>query len=376
MESADYVVIGAGFGGAATAYHLARRGAGDILLLEREAIPGFHASGRNAAMIRQCVPDPAVLALAREGAAFLRKLPDDWPAAVAFKQQGSLLIAADEGWERLKRDVELGRSVGIEVELWTPEHARRKVPVLEGAIFDGAAWSPSDGILDIHALLSGYLRYASDRGMRIVYGGAVRAINHRGSELFEVVTDRQTISARIVINAAGAWANEIARMAGAAKMPLHPCRRHLFISPPLDWVDSSWPFIWDVSHEIYFRPEGKGLLLCACDQDELPPGDPPLDRAVQELLAEKIERYLPGLSTVPIQRSWAGLRTLVKDGRFIIGWDPAVRGFFWVAGLGGHGVTTSSAVGALAADLLVGEERREAADFSPARFLPQRSQTV
>ncbi|HWO41131.1 MAG TPA: FAD-binding oxidoreductase, partial [Candidatus Eisenbacteria bacterium] len=127
-------------------------------------------------------------------------------------------------------------------------------------------------------------------------------------------------------------------------------------------------FVWDLSHEIYFRPEGRGLLLCACDQDELPPGDPPLERAIQELLAEKIERYLPGLASVPIQRGWAGLRTLVKDGRFIIGWDPIVKGFFWLAGLGGHGVTTSSAVGALAADLLLGRERPEAPDFSPARF--------
>ncbi|HWO40405.1 MAG TPA: FAD-dependent oxidoreductase, partial [Candidatus Eisenbacteria bacterium] len=169
MESADYVVIGAGFGGAAVAYHLARRDAGDILLLEREPIPGYHASGRNAAMIRQCVPDPAVLALAREGAAFLRQLPGDWPVPVGFKQQGSLLLASAEGWGRLKREVELGRRLGIEVDLWTPEQARRMVPALAGATLDGAAWCPSDGVLDIHALLSGYLRYASDRGARVFY---------------------------------------------------------------------------------------------------------------------------------------------------------------------------------------------------------------
>jgi D-arginine dehydrogenase len=170
------------------------------------------------------------------------------------------------------------------------------------------------------------------------------------------------------VNASGAWANIIAEMAGARKMPLRPCRRHLYVSGPLSWVDKSWPFVWDVTHDIYFRPEGEGLLLCACDQTEVSPGDPPLDPSVKELLAEKIERYIPALSGVSISSGWAGLRTLSADGRFVIGWDPKVEGFFWVAGLGGHGVTTSSAVGALAADLILAGPGKSSEPFRPARF--------
>ncbi|MBI2532004.1 MAG: FAD-binding oxidoreductase [Deltaproteobacteria bacterium] len=157
-------------------------------------------------------------------------------------------------------------------------------------------------------------------------------------------------------------------MAGASALPLRPCRRHLFVSPPLPWVDRSWPFVWDVTHDIYFRPEGEGLLLCACDQTELAPGDPPVDETVKELLAEKIERHMPGLSQVSISKGWAGFRTLSSDGRFVIGWDGQVKGFFWVAGLGGHGVTTSSAVGALAADLLLAGPGKKSEAFSPERF--------
>jgi D-arginine dehydrogenase len=368
MTSTDYVIIGAGFAGAATAYHLARRGVGDVLILDQEAIPGFHSSGRNAAMIRQCVPDAALLTLTREGAGFLRQLPNDWPVPVQFKQNGSLLLGSGPGWEKLKRDAELGRNLGIEAEFWSPAKAKQRVPVLEDAEFAGAAWCGTDGILDIHALLSGYLKFATAHGTRVRYSSPVRDIRVVKGGL-EIVNDGETVQAHTVINASGAWANAIAKMARAAEQPLRPCRRHLFVSPPLSWVDATWPFVWDVTHDIYFRPEGGGLLLCACDQQELPPGDPPVDGAVQELLAEKIERYIPGLSNVSIHRGWAGFRTLSSDGRFIIGWDEQVEGFFWVAGLGGHGVTTSSAVGALAADLLVGNERKDAAPFAPGRFI-------
>jgi D-arginine dehydrogenase len=369
MITADCVVIGTGFAGAATAYHLTKRGVADIMLLEQESIPGFHSSGRNAAMIRQCVPDPALAQLTRDGSSFLRDPPPEWQMPLQFKQNGSLLLGSGKGWEKLKRDAEIGRSLGVDVTLWTAEQARRHVPVLEGAEFDGAVWCATDGTIDIHALLSGYLKAATNRGARVQYGSAVEAVQRAAANGFEVRTHKETIKTKVLVNASGAWANEVAAMAGAATMPLRPCRRHLFVSPPLDWVDTSWPFVWDVSHDIYFRPEGEGLLLCACDQQELAPGDPPVDETVKELLAEKIQNHIPALSRVSINKGWAGLRTLSADGRFVIGWDPKVTGFFWVAGLGGHGVTTGPAVGALAADLIVGVAGREKEAFSPARFV-------
>jgi len=369
MDSVQCVVIGAGFAGAATAYHLTRRGLTDILLLEQETIPGFHSSGRNAAMIRQCVPDPVVGRLTRDGAGFLRNFPSDWPIPVEFKQNGSLLLGSAKGWEKLKQDAESGRNLGIDVTLWTLEQAKSHVPVLKEAEFDGAIWCVTDGTIDIHALLSGYLKAAAAKGMRIRYGSAVEAIHPRGGDELEVVSNGESIKTRVLVNASGAWATSVARMAGAAELPLHPCRRHLFVSPPLPWVDPSWPFVWDVTHDIYFRPEGEGLLLCACDQQELPPGDPPVEETVKELLAEKIQNHIPALSTVSINKGWAGFRTLSPDGRFVIGWDPQVKGFFWVAGLGGHGVTTSWAVGELAAELILGGPDKKSEPLAPERFL-------
>jgi D-arginine dehydrogenase len=368
MFTAEHLIIGAGFAGAATAYHLMRLGKTDILLLEKETIPGFHSSGRNAAMIRQCVSDSALTRLARDGAAFLRHLPPDWPVAVEYKQNGSLLLGSGKGWEKLRHDAEIGGRLGIDVRLWTAEQAKRHVSALRDTEFDGAVWCATDGVLDIHALLSGYLKAAIHGGARIRYGSAVEAVHVKGDDGFELVAGGETIRTKVLINAAGAWANTVAAMAGAAELPLHPCRRHLFVSPPIDWVDRSWPFVWDVSHDIYFRPEGRGLLLCACDQEEMPACDPPVDPSAEELLAEKIQRYLPALANIAINKQWAGLRTLSSDSRFVIGWDAKVQGFFWVAGLGGHGVTTSAAVGALAAKLITAGPGEKSGDFSPERF--------
>lgn len=368
MNNVEFVIIGAGFAGAATAFQLTRRGVTDILLLEQESIPGFHSSGRNAALLRQCISDPDLTQLAKDGADFLRNIPADWPEPVQFKQNGSLLLGSGAGWDKLQRDAAVGRSVGIDVELWQPEQVKRRVPVLKEAEFDGAVWCASDGVVDIHALLSGYLKAAVSKGARVQYDFPVREINPASGGGFEVVTDGATITAKIVVNASGSWANVIAKLAGAGELPLRPCRRHLFVSPPIDWVDPGWPFVWDTTHDIYFRPEGAGLLLCACDQTELPPGDPPVDDSVMEMLAEKIDRYMPALSSVSIHRGWAGFRTLTPDGRFVIGWDGRVENFFWVAGLAGHGMTTSAAVGDLAADLLLAGPGNVSAPYNPARF--------
>ena len=368
MISSQYVIIGAGFAGAATAYHLARHGVKNILLLEQEKVAGVHSSGRNASMIRQVVPENAVMRLAKEGAAFLRGLPSDWQIPVDFQRNGSLLLGSGEGWDRLSRDAEMAREVGIEVESWLPEKAKDYVPVLKDADFDGAIWCPTDGVVDIHALLSGYLKAAFSMGTQIRYSCSVQGIEVQDGRACGVLTAEGLIRAETVINAAGPWAAVVGKMAGAVEAPLRPCRRHLFVTTPLPWVDPKWPFVWDDAHGIYFRPDSGGLLLCPCDQDEMAPGDPPTDSSVAELLAEKIRQRFPGIADVAIRKSWAGLRTLSSDGRFVIGWDSKVRGFFWVAGLGGHGVTTSSAVGALAAGLILDPSERRGGPFSPGRF--------
>src|SRR5258705_12642624 len=237
MNAYEFVIVGAGFAAAATAYHLARRGVRDILLIEQESIPGFHSSGRNAAMMRQCVRDPDLAALTRDGATFLRHLPDDWPEPVQFKQNGSLLLGSGAGWSKLKQDAESGRRLGIDIVAVTPDQGKQHVPVLKEAEFEGAVWCASDGIVDIHALLSGYLKAAVGKGARVRYDCQVRAVRGGSNNGFEIATNGESIGTKTIVNASGAGANVIARMAGARELPLRPCRRHLFVSPPLAWVD-------------------------------------------------------------------------------------------------------------------------------------------
>ncbi len=368
MTTARYVIVGAGFAGAAAAYHLTRSGVREVVVVEQEQLAGVHASGRNASMIRQIISEPSTASLAYEGAAFLRSIPAHWQVPVSFEQNGSLLLGEGETWKTLRQDAEMARQRGIEVELWSPQQAKEYVPVLKGVNLDGAVWCPTDGVVDIHALLTGYIKEAKSLGAEFRYGSPIREITVNEEGVTGVVAGDQRIETENVINAAGAWAGVIAQMAGATNVPLRPLRRHLFVTPPLSWVDPHWPFVWDVSHDFYFRPDSGGLLLCPCDQDEMEPGIPPTDESKIELLADKVRQHFPEISDVPIKTFWAGLRTFTPDGRFVVGWDHKCKGFFWLAGLGGHGVTTSAAVGTLAAKLILNGGGEWAKELDPDRF--------
>jgi D-arginine dehydrogenase len=362
--TADVVIVGAGFAGAATAYQLAARGVSRIVIVEQEPRPGLHSSGKNAALGRQVVIDREILALAVEGSRFMTEPPDGFPTLEYLRQSGSMILAAGAEAEALRAAVPAFREQRL-IARWIDRKAVEEVvPPTSGGTFEGAIHCPTDGIVDIAALLDGYLRVS---GARLLLARRVVAIEKTAGRISGLTTDHdERIEAPVVVNAAGAWAGAVAELAGATPLPLRPCRRHIVVTGSLDWVDPTWPYVWDVSQQVYFRPEPPGLLLSPCDESDHPPGEAIIDEGALALLAEKLERAFPRLADLPIQRTWAGHRTLTPDGRFVIGPDPAVQGFVWCAGLGGHGVTTSAAVGRLAAQAAVGGEVPRAHD--PARF--------
>jgi glycine/D-amino acid oxidase-like deaminating enzyme len=352
-QTADVVVVGGGFAGAATAYHLTRLGAGRVILLEQEDLPGRHASGRNAAVARRLVVSPDHLPLAIEGIRFMEHPPDDFPAGRYFDRTGSLMLGGPDLEPKLRAAVANGPSLGVRAEWLTPEEVERFVPATAGGEFAGAAYSRDDGVADIAALLDAMLKAARGRGLQVLGECPLTAVDVSGGAVVAVHAGRETISTRALVNAAGAWSPEVARLAGASAPPLRSLKRHMMVTSPLPWTSREWPAVWDMSHDVYFRPEPPGLLLSPCDAVEaLPPGES-TDGSALELLAEKLTRWLPRLSTVSIASVLAGLRTFAPDGNMVLGEDPKVRGFFWCAGLGGNGMTLSPALGRIVAEAVL-----------------------
>ena len=368
MERADVVIVGTGFAGAATAYQLVTRGVRDVLLLEREVIAGRHASGRNAALAFQVLGDAAEARLAVEGARFIAQPPDGFCSVPLLQRTGSLQLAGASGQPELLRSLEAAAQLGITSEILGVDETVRRVPALAAAPFTGAFWNPEDGVVDIHTLLHGYLAGARRGGARITYGSAITGVRVAHGRVEAVDTNQGTVQTRVLVNAAGAWAGEVGQMAGVGPRTLAPRRRHLF-QTTLDMpIGRDWPFVWHNDVDVYFRPEGDGLLMSPCDATPHPAQEPITDRAVEQLLADKVARAFPALATARIASAWACLRTFARDERFVIGPDPVLDGLIWVAALGGHGMTTSAAVGRLAAAAVLGDKGEELQHFAPARL--------
>ncbi len=308
-ELRRFVIVGAGFAGAATAWHLRRAGVRGVLVLEREALPDVHASGRNAAMLRETMEEPELQDLAHESARALRT-----GGLAAVRPTGGLVIG------------------------WGQEDVAEHVPPAHGK----ALFAPGDGIVDVAALQQGYLR-----GTEVRYGCEVLSFHAREDGVC-IETSDGVIEAEVLVNATGAWAGTF------ADLPLTPRNRTLYVSAPDPAIDPDWPFVWDVENGYYLRPESGGWLLCGCDEVDAEPGDYTEDGAVLPDLAAKLRAHQPGIGDVRVVRGWVGQRTFAPDRLPVIGFDARSPRLFHVAALGGHGVTLSWAVGRLAADLLLG----------------------
>lgn len=349
-ERWDILVVGSGIAGLSTAYHLAKAAGPRILLLDREVLPGFYASGHNAGIARQLTGRRAHSRLAVEGRNRLAE-------AGLLSDSGGLLLA-----------VEASALDAIEAEAHElgVDSKRNAGAGLDGYVAAAHLSIPSDGSIDVHGLLGHCARGARAAGVDLRYGCEVGSIETAEAG-FRVETSEGVIRAATIINAAGAWAGELGRRAGGLDIAFHPLRRHLAWSDQPH--DERQPYAWWVDRPLYLKPESGGLLMCPCDEDEvaLPASgrQPDTDATAFEHLADSMHELVPGLTDHGITRAWSGIRTFAPDRRFVIGWDPVNPRLFWVAGLGGHGMTTGLAVGRLAAELY---QQRGDHELSPARL--------
>lgn len=342
----DVAIIGGGFAGTATAYFLGKAGLRHVAVLEREPICGAHASGRNAALCRQLAEDDVTTELTIRGAAFLRRPPAEVAPASLVTCSGSVLVASREA--SLDATLRQARRHDLPHELVSPAAIVEHWPLLAGVPAVGGVHFPTDGVIDVHALLTGYIAAVRRAGGVVVTGCEVRGVARDGDELV-VETGLGALRARAVVVAAGAWADPVGEAAGARPRGFAPFRRHLFVTAKHAGVHAAAPWVWHLDEPFYVRPEAGALLISGCDGDAHEPTDVAAAPDARARLAEQLTRLAPRLSDLPLARAWACLRTFAPGHHPVIRWDEEVPGLFWVAGLGGHGATASASVGALAA---------------------------
>ncbi len=356
----DIAIVGAGIAGAALAWALAPRA--DVLLLERESQPGMHSTGRSAAMFMESYGAAQARALTCASRAFYEQPPSGFTDTPLLSPRGALYVAwtGQQGALDALR-AELGNS-GAVIRSLAAAEALERVPVLRAQGLIGAIAEPDAMDIDVHALHQGYLR-----GMRLA--GGVLSCN---AELMDAqyanrqwrltLRDGSFLRCRVLVNAAGAWADTLALLAGARPLGLQPKRRSAFTFAAPAGIDARhWPAVADVENGWYFKPDAGQLLGSPANADPVPAHDVQPEELDIALGIDAIQRHT-SMSIRRPHRTWAGLRTFAADGELVIGWDGARQGFFWLAGQGGYGIQSAAAAAELAASLL----RSEAL---PARLL-------
>lgn len=373
-KSFDFAVIGAGIAGASVAWQLAPHAS--VILLERESQPGYHSTGRSAAMFMESYGTPAVRALTRASRAFYEAPPEGFTREALLTPRGCLYIANPEQGGLLQQTYEELQRTGSNVRMVDADEALARVPVLRPERLLGAILEEKAQDVDVNALHQGYLRGFRARGGQVMLGAELIAAQRSAGNWCLTAADGRAVAARTVINAAGAWADVVARLCGAAPVDLEPRRRTAFtFAPPADTDIHQWPTVLAVDESFYFKPDAGQLLGSPANADPVAAHDVVAEEFDVALGIHQIEEH----TTLRIRRpgsTWAGLRSFVRDGDLVVGWDRDCQEFFWVAAQGGYGIQTAAAVSELACALLLRQplprhliaEGFDTASVDPARL--------
>lgn len=377
---ADVIVIGAGIAGAGVAAHLAEEMS--VILLERESFPGYHSTGRSAALFSQVYGGPVVRALSQASRAFLFDPPAGFADAPLTRERGFLCIAGEEQLGALI--ARAGEAdVSSIVTAITAADALARCPILKPNVVRGAWVEVGAHDIDVDLLHQGYLRLLRARRGRVLTDHEVVALKHAGGNWLVEAGDAK-FEALVVVNAAGAWADDVAALAGASKIGLAPKRRTaVLVDGPVGMDVSNWPLVMDVEEQFYFKPDAGRLLLSAADEAPSEPCDAQAEQIDVAIAIDRVQQFA-NLDVKRVVRSWAGLRSFVRDRSPVAGFDAKVPGFFWLAGQGGYGIQTAPALSRIAAALVHGRPLPvdittlglTEATLSPARLAPLESGRV
>src|SRR5436190_5760035 len=356
METADVVIIGSGIVGSSVAYHLAQQGCTNVLVLEREAHQGKGSTGKSMGGVRVQFTTPVNIQMSKYSIDFFAKFDEVVGHPADYRAHGYLFCATNEKHVAyLKANMERQKAFGVtNVEWIGPEDILKFVPQLRVDDIVGGTFCPTDGFVDPHSVMMGFMLNAREQGVRLWLDTEVTGIETDGGSVSGVQTSRGSISTRVVVNAAGAWAAQIAEMADA-ELPVEPLRRQLVPTEPFDQLPRRFPMVIDMSTGFHFRREGKGILLAWNDPKETPGFKTDFDETFVEKILTHAASRVPVLAEAGVnpRRAWAGLYEMTPDHHAIIGPAPNVKGLYFVNGFSGHGVMHSPASGRITADLVL-----------------------
>jgi sarcosine oxidase subunit beta len=382
-ETADVVIIGSGIVGSSVAYHLAEQGCTNVLVVEREAHQGKGSTGKSMGGVRAQFATEVNIQMSRYSIDFFSRFDETVGHPADYRAHGYLFCATNERHLKyLKANLETQIALGVKnVELVSREDIEKFVPQLRVDDILGGTFCPTDGFVDPHSVMMGFMLKARERGVRLWLDATVTGIetepantgtagvspasaggrhilpanrSNPARRISRVMTTRGPVSTRVVVNAAGPWAAEVAKMAGT-ELPVEPLRRQLVPTEPFDGLPKRFPMVIDMSTGFHFRREGKGILLAWNDPEETTGFKTEFDPGFVEKILTRAASRVPCLVDAEVnpRRAWAGLYEMTPDHHAIIGSAPNVEGLYFVNGFSGHGVMHSPASGRITADLIL-----------------------
>lgn len=351
-KTADILIIGGGVMGASAAYHLAKRGVKNIVLLEKETHFGAGATGRCAGGVRYQFSTGVNIQLSLESLPMIERFKEEIGQEVNYRKCGYLLVATNErDAATFRRNVELQHKSGVQTEWLDGDEIRRRLPLMR---FDDAlagTFHQKDGTVDPNSVVMGYVNAAQKMGVTALTDAEVIGITVGGGEVRSVKTSLGEVEARVVLNAAGPWAGLIGAMA-EIKIPITPLRRQMFTTNPLREIPEDFPFVIDFAKSLYFHREGEGLLVGMSNHDEKPGFDQSVDEDFELVNLEAAIERMPLLEKASRASHWAGLYEVTPDAHPIFG-ATDVDGFLLCAGFSGHGFMHGPIAGKLMSEFIL-----------------------
>jgi sarcosine oxidase subunit beta len=356
MHTAEVVIIGGGIVGSSIAYHLTAAGCKDVLVIERETAQGKGSTGKSMGGVRAQFATPVNIQMSLYSIPFYASFDERLGYPVDYRPQGYLFCATNERHlAYLRTNYQKQVAMGLkDVRLISAQEIRDMFPQLRSDDIVGGSFCSTDGFVDPYSAMIGFMTWAADRGAKLWKNTQVTSIQRDAQGMAAVETSRGSVSTRRVVNAAGAWAKQVAEIAGV-DLPVEPLRRMLVPTEPFDQFPHTAPMIIDMSNGFHFRPEALGFLLAWNDPEETPGYKTDFDPAFIEKILTRAADRVPVFENLAVnpKRAWAGLYEMTPDHHPILGEAPGAPGFFLANGFSGHGVMHAPATGKVLSDLIL-----------------------